>query len=129
MEEFESVASARSHANTHRKDYDGYRPRSSLGGLPPTNSLIAVLIPLCSLRSISTAKANFSPKSHSHYSWIKNGGIPGASYEDKTFSQTVLFYQLEQKRGHSTCANGDSQGLSMPRQFAIFIQGTGSRVE
>lgn len=35
MEEFDSVRHARAHASTWREDYNGYRPHSSLGGLPP----------------------------------------------------------------------------------------------
>jgi transposase InsO family protein len=35
MEEFESVRHARAHAKAYREDYNGYRPHSSLGGLPP----------------------------------------------------------------------------------------------
>ena len=35
MEEFDSVGHARAHAATWREDYNGYRPHSSLGGLPP----------------------------------------------------------------------------------------------
>ncbi|KAA5533997.1 IS3 family transposase, partial [Roseiconus nitratireducens] len=35
MEEFESVCHARAHAAAWREDYNGYRPHSSLGGLPP----------------------------------------------------------------------------------------------
>ncbi|MFN5710195.1 MAG: integrase core domain-containing protein [Planctomycetota bacterium] len=34
MEEFESVAHARAHANAYREDYNGYRPHRSLGGIP-----------------------------------------------------------------------------------------------
>lgn len=35
MEEFDSVRHARAHAAAWREDYNGYRPHSSLGGLPP----------------------------------------------------------------------------------------------
>jgi transposase InsO family protein len=35
MEEFDSVRHARAHATAWREDYNGYRPHSSLGGLPP----------------------------------------------------------------------------------------------
>lgn len=35
MEEFDSVRHARAHASAWREDYNGYRPHSSLGGLPP----------------------------------------------------------------------------------------------
>ena len=35
MEEFDSLRHARAHASTWREDYNGYRPHSSLGGLPP----------------------------------------------------------------------------------------------
>ena len=35
MEEFDSVPHARAHASAWREDYNGYRPHSSLGGLPP----------------------------------------------------------------------------------------------
>ena len=35
MEEFDSVRHARAHAKAWREDYNGYRPHSSLGGLPP----------------------------------------------------------------------------------------------
>jgi hypothetical protein len=51
MEEFESVAHARAHANAYREDYNGYRPHSSLGGLPPNRYRFRCAIPLRSLRS------------------------------------------------------------------------------
>lgn len=35
MEEFDNVRHARAHAAAWREDYNGYRPHSSLGGLPP----------------------------------------------------------------------------------------------
>ena len=35
MEEFDNVRHARAHATAWREDYNGYRPHSSLGGLPP----------------------------------------------------------------------------------------------
>ena len=35
MEEFDSVRHARAHSSAWREDYNGYRPHSSLGGLPP----------------------------------------------------------------------------------------------
>ena len=35
LEEFESVRHARAHAAAWREDYNGFRPHSSLGGLPP----------------------------------------------------------------------------------------------
>ena len=35
MEEFDSVRHARAHTAAWREDYNGYRPHSSLGGLPP----------------------------------------------------------------------------------------------
>ncbi len=82
MEEFDSVRHARAHSSAWREDYNGYRPHSSLGGLPPSllSLRVAVLVPLRLLRklsSISTAKPTLFPNPYSHNAWIKNGGIPG----------------------------------------------------
>ena len=79
MEEFDSVRHARAHASAWREDYNGYRPHSSLGGLPPDEfaSRCADSAPFAAqLRSISTAKPNLLPNPYSHNTWIKNGGIP-----------------------------------------------------
>ena len=37
LEEFDSVRHARAHSSAWREDYNGYRPHSSLGGLPPNS--------------------------------------------------------------------------------------------
>jgi hypothetical protein len=35
LDEFDSVRHARAHSSVWREDYNGYRPHSSRGGLPP----------------------------------------------------------------------------------------------
>jgi putative transposase len=68
MEEFENVAHARAHANAYREDYNGYRPHSSLGGIPPNEF---------ALRCADSASVAALPPLHQHS-------------EEKTFTQTVL---------------------------------------
>jgi len=70
MEEFENVAHARAHAHAHayREDYNGYRPHSSLGGIPPNEF---------ALRCADSASVAALPPLHQHS-------------EEETFTQTVL---------------------------------------
>lgn len=68
MEEFENVAHARAHAHAYREDYNGYRPHSSLGGIPPNEF---------ALRCADSASVAALPPLHQHS-------------EEKTFTQTVL---------------------------------------
>lgn len=67
-EEFEGVSHARGHANAYREDYNGYRPHSSLGGLPPNEF---------ALRCADSATFATQTPLHQHS-------------EDKPFTQTVL---------------------------------------
>ncbi len=68
MEEFDSVTHARAHANAYREEYNGYRPHSSLGGLPPNEF---------TLRCADSASVAARPPLHQHS-------------EDKLFTQTAL---------------------------------------